>query len=115
MREVGYDVDPVAELLQGLQSLVELEAGPFLRGRPLVHGGAVRNVDAQESALGSSSGLRERCLCWNHGIEQRQRDRRSGATQKRSPRKMLFRDEVHCSDLPLTDAVFTGASSFTFI
>ena len=51
VRQVADDVQAVAEFLERLQRLGELEAAAFRRRRPLVHRRAVRDVDAAEAAL----------------------------------------------------------------
>ena len=60
VREVADDDDAVAELLERLERLGEREAAAFRRRRPLVHRGAVRDVDAAEAALGQRRGLHQR-------------------------------------------------------
>src|SRR5579871_5232292 len=58
MRQVAYYDQAISIFLQRLQNLGELEAFALLRGRPLVHCGAVRDIDASEP----SAGIRRR-LC----------------------------------------------------
>ena len=100
MREVADDADPLAERLERLQDLGELEAGALLRRRPLVHRRAVRNVDAAQARLRRRRRLRERRRRGHHRVEQRQRQRHTGTAEERPPREVLLRDERHGSVPP---------------
>jgi hypothetical protein len=86
MSEVGDHGESVAQLVERLQRLGELEAGAFLRGRPLVHRGAVRHVDAAEAALGESGRVHQARARGNHRVEQRQRQRDTHSLQERAAR-----------------------------
>ena len=90
MGQVAEHTNAVAQFLERLQAFREFEPGAFLRGRPFVHGGAVRDVDTAESGLGDRGGLGQRRLRGNHGVQQRQRERDTHAAQKRSPAANAF-------------------------
>ena len=95
MREVADDAHAIAERLERLQDLGELEPGPVSRRRPLVHRRAVRDVDAAHARLRRGCRLRERGGRGHHRFEQRQRQRDAGAAKERAPREVFLRDERH--------------------
>ena len=113
VRQVAYDHQTVPVFLQRLQNFRELEAAAFLSRSPLVHGGAVRHVDACQAAARTGGRSRQKRLRRHHGIQQRKRDCNAGPAQERSAWKMFFRDEVHgCSPVTALKLVQHGRLHF---
>ena len=77
----------------GLRIAGMLEAGPFSGRRPLLHDGAVRQVEKPHARLRRGGGLRQRRQRRNHRVEQRQADGDAGAAKERSTREVFLRDE----------------------
>ena len=80
--QTADDVDLTLKCFERLENLGELEAGSLRRRRPLIHDGAVREVDTSEPrSRPGGRGLAERRHRGNHRFEKRQRQRDAGAAE----------------------------------
>ncbi len=93
MAKSAHDVQAIAERLERLEDRRELESGALGRRRPLVHDGAVRDVDESEARERLGRGLCQQRPGRNHRVEQRQRQTHPDALQERSARQVLLGDE----------------------
>ncbi len=85
MGQIADDAEAIAIFFERAERFGELKILAFARRRPLVHGGAMRNVEAAETGLRNRRRVPERRLGRYHRFEQRQGDGHTCAAQKRSP------------------------------
>src|SRR5688572_23863401 len=98
LRQAADDHHPLAERLERLEDRRELERSALSNWRPVVHAGeiprdAVRQINEGQTTDRPRGGSRLRGQRRDHGVEQRQRERRAHAAQERSPVKMSFVNE----------------------
>src|SRR5262249_32991555 len=82
MTHIADDVDAIAEQLQQLKNFRKFKVRSFAFRSPLVHGGAVREVNGAESRLSCRGRLPHRCGGRNHGFQKRQSNRYTNALKE---------------------------------
>ena len=111
--EAADNVDLVVERLERLQDLGQLEPGAGRLRRPLVHDGAVRDVDRAEAGAGLGGRLRPGGRRRHHRVEERQRQRDAGAAQEGPPRQVGLAQERHGGSPSLLTRIRNGALCVT--
>ena len=83
--QTADDGHVVAERFERLEDEREVEIAAGLRRRPLLLERAVREVDEAQARTRCRDRLRQRRSCRDHGIQQRERDGRTGAFEDGAP------------------------------
>ena len=115
-RRVGHQDRVILERLERLQDGREVEALPGRRRRPLVHDGAVRDVDRPEPFRGVRGRLHRGGHGRHHRLQERQRHGDARPPQEGPARQRPLRDEHGCGS-PLCSlaayrvATFVGSGS----
>ena len=91
--ESAHDGQLLLERRERLENWRQLEARPFSCRCPLVHDGAVRQIEKPHARLWTCCGLGQRGPRRDHRVQQRQTDRDTRAAKKCAPGEMLLRDE----------------------
>ncbi len=91
--EITHHVHTIAILFQRAEGLRELKTLALGGRSPFVHRRPMRDIKAAKPRLRNGRCISQRRLCRHHGFQEGQRKRDTSATQKRSPGKVLFRDE----------------------
>jgi hypothetical protein len=85
--------DVLAQRFQRLEDERKLEIAAGLRRRPVFLERAMGEVHEAQARARSRDGLRQRRASRDHGVEQRERDRRAGALEHGAPRQVLLRQK----------------------
>ena len=109
--ESGEHEQLIAVRRQRLQDRRQLERGALLPRRPVLHGHPVGHVECLEPVRRPPGGVRAQREGGEHGVEERQADRRSQAAQNGPPRQRFRRENGHAC-VPLVHcAAAAGARS----
>ena len=79
--EVADDAQMFAMRRQRVEDGHQFKVAAYRLGRPLFHHRAMRKIEEPHARFGCSGGVRQRCSCGDHGIEQRQGDTDAQAAQ----------------------------------
>src|SRR5439155_21166300 len=72
MAESGHHIDKIAKRFERLEDFRKLKARPLCRGRPMVHGGAMRNINTRQPALRTCLRFAQRRLRGDHRFQHLQ-------------------------------------------
>jgi hypothetical protein len=88
--QTADDGHVVTVWFERLEDVREIEIPSGFRRRPFLLKRAVREVHEPEAWARRRGGLRQRRPCRDHGVQQRERNGRTGALQDLAPREMLL-------------------------